>query len=73
MTNSERIALLEAARVEQGMVLKQHSLLLEKIDKNVTSLLASRSYIRGAWKAIVVTATAVSGIVTFVLGWLKAH
>jgi hypothetical protein len=64
MTDSERIARLE-------VIAEQHGLLLDKIDKNVESLLASRSYVRGAWKAIIVVATVVSAAVSIFIAWIK--
>jgi hypothetical protein len=44
---------------------------LEKIDKNVESLIASRSFTRGVWRAAVVAGSVVSGTVAVVFEILK--
>lgn len=47
--------------------------LTESIANDVKSLLSSRSFVRGAWKAIVVTAGVVSTVTTILLTYLKGH
>jgi hypothetical protein len=42
---------------------------VDDIAKDVKSLLASRSFTRGVWQSVVVTATAVSALVGLVLHW----
>lgn len=46
-------------------------LILAEVHADIKSLLASRSYVRGAWAAIVALAAAVSGIVAGIAAWLK--
>lgn len=64
MTDSERIAQLEK-------VADQHTAQLNEIGVDVKSLLATRSFTRGVWRAAVVTATMVSGLVTIVFEMLR--
>lgn len=44
---------------------------LGRIEGHVESLLHSRSFSRGAWRAIVVVATTISALVTLVVTWLR--
>ena len=47
--------------------------LVESVATDTKSLLASRSFVRGAWKAVVVTAATTSGVITLLLTYLKGH
>ena len=44
---------------------------LDGIHADVKSLLASRSYVRGAWAAIATISGAVSFVVGIVIAWMK--
>ena len=44
---------------------------LYRIEGNVESLLYSRSFVRGAWRAVVIVTTGVSALVTLLVTWLR--
>jgi hypothetical protein len=70
----------EAAKVREALAAHDRldterfnalALTLEEIRADVKSLLASRSYVRGAWKAVVTTAAVVSTVVSLLFAWLR--
>lgn len=44
---------------------------LADLKSDTTSLLASRSYVRGAWKGIVIVAGVVSSAIALIIAWFK--
>lgn len=46
---------------------------VDVIDNKLDSLLASRSFTKGIWKAVTVIAFSASAIVTFVVTWWKGY
>ena len=59
----QRVASIETTQAH-------HSTKLNEIHRDVKSLLASRSYTRGAWKAVLVAAGAVSAVVSLIVAYL---
>jgi len=44
---------------------------LDKIGKDVESLLATRSFTRGIWRAAVVGGTVAGSVISLIIAWLK--